>query len=202
MVSKLTIQEANKHLHAMHLHSTYLENSLQECKEIMQNNEERYCSQIQKLRKEKDEKISELTIKMKNTELEKHKLEEKFKEKENEVKLLKGRLSVVKQIFQFLPGLRSFLGVIENARQLVKEDGADNEFIPNDISIKAMNKQVPSIAKHNIPNGKLRNLSISEDSDDEEITGINTETNANPDMTVKSVKDNRLNDFKTSEVYL
>ncbi|XP_063399337.1 uncharacterized protein LOC134683957 [Mytilus trossulus] len=202
MVSKLTIQEANKHLHAMHLHSTYLENSLQECREIMQNNEERYCSQIQKLRKEKDEKISELTNKMKNTEVEKHKLEEKLKEKENEVKLLKGRLSAVKQIFQFLPGLRSFLGVIENARQLVKEDGADNEFIPNDISIKAMNKQVPSIAKHNIPNGKLRNLSISEDSDDEEITGMNTETNANPDMTVKSAKDNRLNDFKTSEVYL
>lgn len=201
MVSKLTIQEANKHLHAMHLHSTYLENSLQECKEIMQHNEERYCSQIQKLRKEKDEKISELTIKMKNTEQERQKLEEKLQEKENEVRLLKGRLSVVKQIFQFLPGLRSFLGVIENARQLVKEDGADI-CIPNNISIKAMNKQVPSIAKHNIPNGKLRNLSISEDSDDEEIKGVNTETNANPDMTVKSVKENRLNDFKTSEVFL
>jgi hypothetical protein len=63
-----------------------------------------------------------------------------------EVRLLKGRLSVVKQIFQFLPGLKSFVGVIENARQLVKCNDTETDNIPYDLTVQSMNMSVPSLA--------------------------------------------------------
>lgn len=199
MVSRTTIQEANKHLHAMHLHSTYLENSLQECKEIMKQNEEKYFNQIQSLRKETDDQISEVTTKLVQTQNEKRQLEKLLEEKDSEIRLLNGRLSVFKQIFQFLPGLRSFLGVIENARQLTKDDNLDGYNITNDVDLHKMNISVSSIAKHNIPNGRIRTLSIS--SDEEESVARPTESN-HSDMSVKSAALNNVISDKTAEVYL
>lgn len=200
MVSRTTIEEANKHLHAMHLHSTYLENSLDECRAIMKQNEERYCSQITNLRKEKDEKIKELSAKLKSMEDEKRTMEKHLNEKENEIRLLKGRLSVFNQIFQFLPGLRSFVGVIENAKQLVKDNDNLTGPISNDPAIKAMNMSVPSIAKHNITNEKVRTLSVSEDSEDEILQ--KDIKNSKPNGTVKSHKEKMLLAEKTAEVFL
>lgn len=201
MVSKSNIQEANKHLHAMHLHSTYLENSMRECTEIMKQNEERYCSQIQKLRQEKDDKITELTTRVKGIEEEKQILEKRLQDKEQEVRLLKGRLSVVKQIFQFLPGLKSFVGVIENARQLVKCNDTETDNIPYDLTVQSMNMSVPSLANHNLPNKKVTNLSLSEDSDsDDETSQKDNKKNLIPNG-LPVIKRTSLTE-KTSEVFL
>lgn len=201
MVSRTTIQEANKHLHAMHLHSTYLENSLRECKEIMKQNEEKYFEHIQSLRKEANDKILEVNSELEKIQSEKQQLGKLVEERDTEIRILKGRLSVFKQIFQFLPGLKSFIGVIENARQLTKDDDSDSYNIPNDVNLHELHMSVPSIAKHNIPNGQVKTLSISsnDDESDEETHGRSA---GKGDTSVKSGAINNVRFDNTAEVYL
>ncbi|XP_033738318.1 uncharacterized protein LOC117325915 isoform X2 [Pecten maximus] len=119
MLSRTNIQEANKHLHAMHQRIASLENTIQHQNQTLIDRDLMYQQQFQQLKAGKEEEIKAIQIRLYEEERdskEKDKLLEVQKqlaeEKDLEIKELEEKVNILKHILQFLPNLKSMKTVM------------------------------------------------------------------------------------------
>ncbi|XP_033738316.1 uncharacterized protein LOC117325915 isoform X1 [Pecten maximus] len=176
MLSRTNIQEANKHLHAMHQRIASLENTIQHQNQTLIDRDLMYQQQFQQLKAGKEEEIKAIQIRLYEEERdskEKDKLLEVQKqlaeEKDLEIKELEEKVNILKHILQFLPNLKSMVSVLDSV--------SNSEFLMNG-DVKNMHGNLRTnhtpkaslLAKHYVTNTRSRNFSISEDSDEDHLT--------------------------------
>ncbi|XP_060073706.1 uncharacterized protein LOC132553474 [Ylistrum balloti] len=193
MLSRTNIQEANKHLHAMHQRIASLENTIQHQNQTLIDRDLMYQQQFQQLKAVKEEEIKALQSRIYEGE---HDSKEKDKllavqkqlaeEKDFRIKDLEEKVDKLKQILQFLPNLKSMVSVLDSVSHSEFLTNGDLENIHGNLRTNHVLSHTPkasSLAKHYVTNPRSRNFSISEDSDDDHspITDGRQETGLNAD---------------------
>ncbi|XP_069126755.1 vimentin-type intermediate filament-associated coiled-coil protein-like [Argopecten irradians] len=175
MLSRTNIQEANKHLHAMHQRIASLENTIQHQNQTLIDRDLMYQQQFQQLKAVKEEEIKTIQNRLHEEERdskEKDKLLEVQKqlaeEKDLKIKELEEKVNILKQILQFLPNLKSMVSVLDSVNDSPTEVlmNGDVENMHGNLRTNHTPK-ASSLARHYVTNMRSRNFSISEDSDED-----------------------------------
>ncbi|OWF48886.1 uncharacterized protein LOC110452487 [Mizuhopecten yessoensis] len=193
MLSRTNIQEANKHLHAMHQRIASLENTIQHQNQTLIDRDLMYQQQFQQLKAGKEEEVKELQSRLHEEE---HNSKEKdglldvqkqlTEEKDLKIRDLEEKVDILNQVLQFLPNLKSMVGVLDSVNHSETLMNGDVESMHGNLRTNYSMSHTPrasSLAKHYVTNPRSRNFSISEDSDEDHLpntdggpqTGLNTD---------------------------
>lgn len=189
MLSRTSIQEANKHLHAMHERIASLENTIQHQNQTLIDRDLMYQEQFQQLHASKGAENQTLHSKIKDVErdsMEKDKLLEVQKQlaeaKDIKINDLEEKVDILNQILTFLPTLKSMVGVLDRVNLSNSLLNGEVEDMPGNFRTNHATSRTPkasSLAKHYVTNPRSRNFSISEDSEEDNPSNSGDDTITN-----------------------
>ncbi|KAK3590719.1 hypothetical protein CHS0354_012293 [Potamilus streckersoni] len=186
MLSRTHIEEANKHLHALHNRVNSLERSLKEHKQIVASKDETLKAHISEL-KSKDLELIQYKEKIHTLELQQKKFEDILRQKNAEIDRLQKCDTAVKSMKNLVPNLQKLMLDIQEALQIDNESYVNSGSFENTAESEINDGQdggdyseksrVSEMAKKFVREHYTKHFSISED-DEEEEEGKNERQNS------------------------
>ncbi|KAK3090388.1 hypothetical protein FSP39_011443 [Pinctada imbricata] len=202
MLSRTSIDEANRHLLAMHERVSYLEKVVQEQNQALLDKDSHLQHKMAELERIKVKEIQNMKGQMQD-------LQEEVSQKDAIIQRLQEEASSMKKVYAFLPHLKQLVNTMENTcpeqsenNTLVDEQGDHrvNGVLPEGSNFRLEPMNVSSLAKHYVTNHRSRNFSISEDDSDLEVDVSKSSTNTNRENSIK--EESQQKDGKDKEYYL
>lgn len=187
MVTRTSIQEANRHLHAMHQRISALETTVQHQNQTLLERDGVFQHQINELTLSKEDEILKLknnvqTLQMSlNTKnLEVQDLQQQVDHKDLKIKMLTDAVHMAQSLAQHIPNLHAVIQTIESLKSSnVQDNGLQfsaekSRLIESNYNLHENDENISSMARHYSGTNRNRNFSISEeDEEDIPVTQIN-----------------------------
>ncbi|KAL3869208.1 hypothetical protein ACJMK2_041918 [Sinanodonta woodiana] len=177
MLSRTHIEEANKHLHALHSRVNSLERSLKEHQQIVAGKDETLKAHISEL-KSKDLELTQYKEKIHTLEKQQKKFEDLLRQKNAEIDRLQKCDTAVQSVKKMMPNLQQLMLDIKEALQINNEssvgsgsfeNAAESEINDGQNGVDYSEKsQVSEMAKKFVRDHYTKHFSISEDDEEEE----------------------------------
>ncbi|XP_064606713.1 uncharacterized protein LOC135471414 [Liolophura sinensis] len=189
MVSRSSIEEANKHLHALHSRVQQLEQTISKQNETITVKDEEMAYKLHEMSELKEAEITELTAKLITAKEKVKSVENMLREKDQQIHKLQERCRILDRVMGYQPVLENLLTTLASGGSL-SDSGISASETPMDdhthhvkshgykgSAIRRMAKNFNSHA------GRKKQFSISEDDDEDQ--NADTEGDSSDDKTTE-----------------